>query len=176
MESNDRPRGDLGISALNDDQLLNLLTEACAVVAERDPTVRKLAQKTVTTEAERLKLMREAVESAVILVRRELESTIKQQAEEELREAVARGEVRITGIDEEIKWAVESEKEARQKVVAEAAAALKNNDEVTLRVKGQSIWIRVENKDSRMESKGYAGVSKQAVAGLISAMQRAIEG
>jgi len=50
---------DLGISTFTDDQLVELLQEACNELAQRDPIVRKAAQQQIDQEALKLKMLRE---------------------------------------------------------------------------------------------------------------------
>ena len=59
----------LGLSELTDDQLVELLQEACNELAQRDPIVRKAAQETIDKEAIKLKVLRE--EASVLRLTRE---------------------------------------------------------------------------------------------------------
>ena len=74
---------DLGISNLTDDQLVDLLQEACAELAQRDPIVRKEAQARISEEGRKIKLLREA--KAELL---QNEKARGQMLEQAVREAV----------------------------------------------------------------------------------------
>jgi len=91
---------DLGISLLTDDQLLELLQEACVELGNRDPVVRKIAQSVISTEAERTKLRREAVHGAVKEVRKRYVRQLKQEIQEQLEIEVRKGARVLTVIEE----------------------------------------------------------------------------
>ena len=74
---------DLGLSNLTDDQLVDLLQEACAELAQRDPIVRKEAQARISEEGRKIKLLREA--KAELL---QNEKARGQMLEQAVREAV----------------------------------------------------------------------------------------
>jgi hypothetical protein len=61
----------LGLSELTDDQLVELLQEACNELAQRDPIVHKAAQAAIDHEALKLKAVREEKELQVRVIEEE---------------------------------------------------------------------------------------------------------
>lgn len=108
--------GNLGINALSDDQLLELLHEATQELAVRDPIVRSAAQQTIFDEAEKLKLVRDAAREACVKVRAKYERDIKADAVAEVQAAFDAGEINLPGA-EETRLALDSGEQAREVVV-----------------------------------------------------------
>lgn len=116
---------DLGLAILTDDQLLELLTEACQELGQRDPVVRDLAQKQIYAEAERVKAYKGAIKKAVIAARKEYEESIRKETREWVDGLVTSGEWSPLGSNEETKVLVEEGKRRREEVIAQARKTLK---------------------------------------------------
>lgn len=91
---------DLGLEELTDDQLLDLLQQACLELARRDGYVRQLAQRTIVTAAEKMKALREVAEPLVLQIKREYIAQLKQEVESEMREALQSGVIRLNMAEE----------------------------------------------------------------------------
>ena len=135
---------DLGLDALTDDQLLDLLGQACMELSARDPMVRNLAQVTIDTEAEKLKIKQEAektklfskkeaietfksaAEGALKKARREYENQILTEIAVEVRKMVSAGEITLLTADQEAAVAVKAEIQARITLIDEAINQLKS--------------------------------------------------
>lgn len=123
---------DLGISLLTDDQLVELLQEACAVLAQRDPIVREAAQKTIDKEAEKLKKKREAalqtirtldnqiadlkraIEVAVREVEKDYIAQLRQEVFEMVQAEVNSGQLKLVTPKREAEWVVEATQLAQE--------------------------------------------------------------
>lgn len=116
---------DLGLSELTDDQLLELLQEACGELAQRDPFVRDLAQKDVFDQAEKLRLAKEAALEAIQQVQREYIAGLKTEMAEKIRAGVKDGTVRLVPPEVEEKEAQEATLETKIALIDEAVANLK---------------------------------------------------
>jgi len=82
---------DLGASELTDDQLVDLLQEACAELAQRNYVVRNAAQQVILDEAEKMKIMQKAINK----VRKQFAGEIRSQIQKEIAQEVKLGNVRI---------------------------------------------------------------------------------
>lgn len=113
---------DLGLNKLTDDQLLELLQQACAELAIRDHYVRNLAQQTIFTEAEKLKAMKQEMEGAVAAAKAEHVAQLRQEIEAEVRRAVSAGEIQLFQPGEEPKIVVQTDLDVRAKMIQEIKA------------------------------------------------------
>jgi hypothetical protein len=90
---------DLGLKNLTDDQLLELLQEACHELGFRDAGVRRLAQDCIFEEAERLKLAKVAAKRSIEQARERYKEglivELAKDATETLEEMLETGEVQL---------------------------------------------------------------------------------
>ena len=107
---------DLGLSELTDDQLLDLLDQACAELAQRDGYVRQLAQQTIVRGAQKRDAIAEALEPVVRRVKQNYIDQLKRDAAEELeaamREGLQSGSIRLD-ISEETAAVIEAVREGQ---------------------------------------------------------------
>ncbi len=135
---------DLGLNTLTDDQLLDLLQQACAELSVRDPLVRNLAQVTIDAEAEKLKIKQEAekqrlfgekeaietfqkaVDNAVKKVRQDYQNQIALEVQTEIRKGVTAGDISLLSAEQEAAVAVRAEIQQRIALIDEAIGRLKS--------------------------------------------------
>jgi len=110
---------DLGLDALTDDQLLELLDQACAQLSQREGYVRDMAQLTIVTGAERLKAKKKALSEAVEKVLSDDRRRIAVFIETEVRKEYAAGQLRLMTAGQEAAEVVKAEKEAMLKLARE---------------------------------------------------------
>ena len=129
---------DLGLRELTDDQLFELIRQACDELVARDPYLRNLAQATVTAYAEELTVRRAAMKEAVTIAMEAYIAAIREEAAEDLREALQRGEARLLTPEQEGKAAADSTLEAKIQLIDETVAALlaRNGHRPTFRTRG----------------------------------------
>ena len=90
-----------GIDGLSDDQLLELLQEACVELGRRDPVVRNLAQSGIATAKEDMVARRAALEQAIEKEQRKYLKLVAKEAEDEVQKAAKAGTLRlVTPIEE----------------------------------------------------------------------------
>jgi hypothetical protein len=106
-----------GIDQLTDDQLLELLQEACVELGRRDPIIRGLAQQGIATEAETMVARRAALEKAIEKEQKKYLQEISKEAEEEVQKAAKAGTLRLATPIEEADEIAESTIAARIEVV-----------------------------------------------------------
>ncbi len=116
---------DLGLGALTDDQLLELLQQACGELAARDPLVANLAQATIFSEADKLKALKEGAREAVLAVRKKFEQQVAADVAKSVRQKYKDGKLTLLTAEEEVKLAVKSEIQTRIALIDEAVAQLK---------------------------------------------------
>lgn len=110
----------LGVNTLTDDQLLELLQEACQELAQRDPMVRNLAQGSIVTEAEKLAAGKEAIQEAYQSLLRDYRQGLKEEALAELRTGLKLGTMQLLTPQQESDAIAESSIEARIELIDEA--------------------------------------------------------
>jgi hypothetical protein len=115
---------DLGLSELDDDQLLELLNQACGELAARQPYVREMAQKTIFDHAEKLEVAKEAMAAAVERVRQEYITQLTLEVAAEVRKQHKSGELRLISPEHETALAIRAEMVERERLIEEALAAL----------------------------------------------------
>lgn len=115
---------DLGLEQLTDDQLLELVQEACHELAARDPYVRGMAQHTITTEADRVTLQRAMLKEAVTAVAGAYVEQIRKETFDEVREGVRAGTIRLLTPAQEARALVESTLAAKIKLIDETVTAI----------------------------------------------------
>ena len=115
---------DLGLGELTDDQLLELLQEACRELGRRDPYLRGLAQHTITTEAERTALERGMAQEAVKALAGSYVEQIRQETFHEVKKGVRNGTIGLLTPAQEARVAVESSMEARIRLIDETLAKI----------------------------------------------------
>ena len=115
---------DLGLGELTDDQLLDLLEQACNELATRDGYVRKFAQQTIVSGAEKAKIARDALVGAAERVKADYIRQIRSEVEQDVRAAVASGEIRLDAIEEQ-RAIVEASLESKIKIIDEMVGKLK---------------------------------------------------
>lgn len=116
---------DLGLNALTDDQLLNLLQEACGELAARDPFVRGLAQQQIFTEAEKVKALKEGAAKAVEALKREYCKSISADIANAVRSSHKAGKLQLLNAEQEANVVVDAEIHTRIALIDEAVAKLK---------------------------------------------------
>lgn len=166
---------DLGLNSLTDDQLLDLLVEACAELGQRDPVVRNLAQKSIYSEAERIKIFKESIEEAIEAAKKTYETSIRQESRDLVNGMVKRGEWMPIDSTAEAKLAIESEREVRQQMIREAEASLnaQGGSVFYLNVQPSSIAVSFMSAGTR-QTKTAGRISPVQISGLIQALEKAI--
>jgi uncharacterized membrane-anchored protein YjiN (DUF445 family) len=123
----------LGLSQLTDDQLMELLIEMCAELANRDPIVRLQAQKEIYTEANKLKDKREAMKQAISDMRKNYIKSLKEEIAQAINEQIRRGAIQVLTDKEEQN--IRESLRAKHLKATETRARTKLNEEVTADLK-----------------------------------------
>lgn len=151
---------DLGLGQLTDDQLLELIQEACREVAARDPYLRGMAQHTITTAADRVTLQRAMLKEAVTAVAGAYVEQIRTETFEEVREGVRNGTVRLITPAQEARVLVESTLEAKIKLIDETVAKIEKAAEpkpsMSMREsedEDYNEWVRLREEQIRLSAK-----------------------
>jgi hypothetical protein len=113
---------DLGLGELTDDQLLELVNQACAELVVRDPFIRQMAQSTITTWSEQLILKRAMIKEAVTALAGAYIEQIRKETFAEVKAAVSAGEARLLSPTQEARVVVESTIEAKIQMIDELVA------------------------------------------------------
>lgn len=92
---------DLGLSSLTDDQLVELLQEACCELAKRAWFVREAAQKVIVTNAEKMQNMRHYYEMAIKKERTKYFEALREEVFRETHDQVIEGWIRVATVEEE---------------------------------------------------------------------------
>lgn len=142
----------LGLDQLTDDQLLDLLTEACAELGQRDPLIRNLAQKAIYAEAERVKVFKTSIEAAVAAAKADYEKAVRKEARKLVDDSVKRGKWSPMGANEEVCLAVAAEVERRKELISEAEKALGSTE--------QKLWLSI-SATSINASYMYQGLTRR---------------
>jgi len=94
---------DLGLASLTDDQLVDLLDEACRELSTRAWFVREAAQRTITSNAQKLTDLEIAIKWAVGKTRDEYLAQLKQDVLAFVQQEVQTGNLRVMTPEEEAK-------------------------------------------------------------------------
>lgn len=118
---------DLGLNTLTDDQLLDLLEQACGELANRDRLVREWAQGVISDEAEKLQARREAALEAREELREQYIQLARREAIEYVRELWKTGRLQLfDSPDQEAKVVAGGVMAARKVIVSEIEKELKD--------------------------------------------------
>jgi len=104
----------LGLSALTDDQLFELLNEACDEMAQRDSYIREKQQEAVMERGEKLKLQRKALDEFIEEVRKEYIEGIRKDIRRDVEAKVKSGEIQLLTADEEAVEILKADQAARE--------------------------------------------------------------
>ncbi len=115
----------LGLDKLTDDQLLDLLKEACGELSQRDGYVRTIAQATIVTEADKLNTAKAAAKKAIESEKRKYLGLLTSEIEAAVREEVKSGSLILVPSGEEADFIVSAERSARTKLLKELNASSK---------------------------------------------------
>lgn len=164
---------DLGLSALTDDQLLNLLEEACNELAGRAGFVRELAQETITNSAKKMEAAKEAMEEAVEEAMSDYRRLMKQEAKEELTAGIAAGTIRLLPAVE-TKALVEASIEARIAAIDEEIRKLEEGSQARsyAELDSQDMVVRVVCNGEQIEKPVNAQSVKVLTEVLRLSLQR----
>lgn len=167
---------DLGLNTLTDDQLLDLLQEACAELGQRDPVVRTLAQKSIYAEADRIRVFKDSIEGAVEKARREYEASIRKESEDLVRNAVATGQWSPMTSTEEGRMAVDTEREIKQRMVLEADKALQlpTGPNLWLHIQPQCVKASYTDSNGTRQTQGVK-VTQAKVDRVMAALREALQ-
>lgn len=116
---------DLGLSQLDDDQLVDLLNQAVGEILSRDPVVHRIAQKGIIAAADKQKLFVDALQKEVADARNQYLKHVEQDVRSEIVRAVQAGELdlgKVVGIQAETKVIVDVTKEQIAKMKADLSA------------------------------------------------------
>lgn len=155
----------LGTETLTDDQLLELLQEACLALASRDGYVRALAQKTIVTEGQRLQIAKASLEGAVDKLRLDYVTQIQQEAEEHVRAMAAAGTLQLVAPQEEAAMIIEAHRVAKLKIMEELMRP--SSAEVTLTISGDQVNIRSGNVDYDTRRAGLSRELREQIVRLV---------
>lgn len=134
----------LGTNQLSDDQLLELLKEACNELAVRAGPVREAAQKVIVTGAESIKIHEKVFTEAAEVVRREYEKQLYNETYEHVKVLIKSGSATLADSAEEARLAIEAEKKAFAELTAQAAQAVGHNAKFELRIRGPEVMITTQ--------------------------------
>jgi hypothetical protein len=148
---------DLGLKALDDDQLIELLGQCCNELAERDPVVRDLAQSAIFGEAEKLRLMKESAKEAVEEARSEYIEDLHREVGAEVRRAVQAGEIRLLSPAEESREVAIGDLETRVKLLDEEISTLEDEDdpEALFRLRYANGYLEADVRLGGFEQRRY---------------------
>lgn len=110
---------DLGLNQLDDDQLLNLLSEAVGEILSRDPIVHRIAQKGILSLADKQDAFMTALRSEMDSARLKYLQMVSMEVRAEICKAVSAGEfdvAKAVGIEAETKVIVEVTKEEVERI------------------------------------------------------------
>lgn len=155
---------DLGLNTLNDDQLLDLLTEACAELGQRDPVVRNLAQKQIYAEAERVKAYKDAVGDAVKKARADYEASIRKESRDWVDNLVKTGKWKPVDNCEELAMVLEEDKRRREEIIANSRRSLESKDQVNL-------WLHIQTGCVKASYFSQGGQRQTESVGKIDAVK-----
>lgn len=133
---------DFGASALNDDQLIELLEQIMAELGTREHCVRNLAQQVIVDAAERRQMALAAIGNAIEHVKRDYEELINQEAMDFTRAYVENDGCRLLSIEREGNLAAATELTARIETAKEIIDRLG---------KAQGplpFWLEIENSQA----------------------------
>ena len=168
---------DLGLSALSDDQLLELLQEACGELGQRDPVVRNLAQKTIYSEAERLAVYKRSIETAVKVAKADYEQSVRRDVEQAITEDVRMGRWKPLDSSEEAALVVQEDRRMKQVLVAEAQKALASPS-------GPTLWLHIQpgcvkasfqGPNGQRQTQSVGRVSQPKIERLIESLKATLE-
>ena len=131
---------DFGSSALNDDQLIELLEQIMAELGTREHYVRNLAQQVIVDAGEKRRIALSAIESALTKVRRDYELIINVEAMEFTRAYVSNNGSRLLSIEREGDLAACTELAAR---IATAKEIIDRLESI-----GPPFWLEIENSQA----------------------------
>lgn len=135
----------LGTNQLSDDQLLELLQEACNELAVRAGPVREAAQEVIVTGAESIKIHEKVFTEAAVTARREYEKQLYAETYEHVQLLVKNGSAMLSDSGEEARLAIEAEKKAFAELTKQQAAqAVGHNAKFDLRIRGPEIMITTQ--------------------------------
>lgn len=165
---------DLGLKELSDDQLLELLQEACGELGTRDGYVRELAQSTILSEAEKMQHARTALESAARTMKALYIEGLQADIEREVREAVNAGEVRLS-VEEETALVLKANADAKARIVAELEAAY-SNPSAQSQLAAKGIAIRIASMEVQIDvgpshAAMRCALNDRTILGLINAIR-----
>lgn len=92
---------DLGLKQLSDDQLVDLLQQACQELGQRAGFVRDAAQQVICTEAEKMLVFKSSLQKAVIIARQTFIAQLDSEVREIVCKGVEDGSIRLVSVDEE---------------------------------------------------------------------------
>ena len=150
----------LGLELLTDDQLLDLLQEACAELGQRDPVVRNLAQKSIYAEAERLKVYKDSIAQAIAKARDNYELSVRKEVEAAIQEEVKSGRWNPMASGEEADLIVAADREVKQRIVMEAQKALQHPT-------GPNLWLHIQPGCVKASFSGGSGQRQTESVGRI---------
>ncbi len=107
---------DLGLKALSDDQLVNLLRETLSEFASREKFVREAAQRVISDEGERLKHFRNCLTQAVTAVRKQYEQQLESEVFQFVVDGVKDGSIKILDSSDEAQRIVEASNFAQEAI------------------------------------------------------------
>ena len=134
---------DYGISALTDDQLIELLAQACGELGTREFHVRRLAQQTIIDGAEKLRV---AEAAAVCAIERAINSYVLQinaEVAKEVGDAIKTGAIRLVSPAQEADIVAVATLRAKIGAAKELIAKMEKGDE--------RFFVEVEPGDHRRE-------------------------
>lgn len=131
----------LGTNQLSDDQLLELLKEACNELAVRAGPVREAAQKVIVTGAESIKIHEKVFTEAAVTVRREYEKQLYNETYEHVKLLVQNGSAMLADSAEEARLAIEAEKKAFAELTKQQVG---HNAKFELRIRGSEVTITTQ--------------------------------
>lgn len=129
----------LGCDKLTDDQLVELLQEACSELACRSDLVRNHAQRVIKGGAWEMEQKLKALEQEVTAARRSYVDQIKQETKEDVRRMLTTGEIRVVKPAEECDMAVQAHKDALVEILAEIEAGQRTGQNFHMWIRGPLI-------------------------------------
>lgn len=160
---------DLGLKQLSDDQLVELLQEACAELGTREHYVRTAAQNVIQDEAEKMHVFQRLLGEAVSKTRAQFVKQLEKEVYRWVESGVKDGSIRIVNPDQEAALLVEASQVAIEAIEHDVGAEVyaKSKAEIEANLKKmedraiKSGWIKPSQpfyRPSTAPPGGFTGV------------------
>lgn len=146
---------DLGLQQLTDDQLVDLLQQACAELGTREHYVRTAAQKVIKDEADKMKMFRYGLEQAVTAVRKKYETELFQEIYAWVEDGVKAGTMRVMTPTEEAAAIAKAQQEAQEAVARGIGAQVYADSKRQIEANLEALRQREERQNRAQRTSPY---------------------